>query len=119
MKRYLHFISLAAIFNLIGCATYRNDLSEVESAAFANNVTISKSSLRERNYTLISPISAEIKKLTAFHADPTEEMVDELLKKKAASLNADAVVNVIYGRGIGLMTWGYIEAHGDAVKFKK
>ncbi len=75
--------------------------------------------MRERKYTLIEPIKVEIKKLTLFHKDPTEEMANELLQKKAAYLNADAVINIIFSSGIGITTWGYIEAHGDAIKFVK
>ena len=109
----------SAFLVLTGCATYRNDLSIEAQEKSASHIVLSKSSMRERKYTLIEPIKVEIKKLTLFHKDPTEEMANELLQKKAAYLNADAVINIIFSSGIGMTTWGYIEAHGDAIKFVK
>lgn len=109
----------SAFLVLTGCATYRNDLSIEAQEKSASHIVLSKSSMRERKYTLIEPIKVEIKKLTLFHQDPTEEMANELLQKKAAYLNADAVINIIFSSGIGITTWGYIEAHGDAIKFVK
>jgi hypothetical protein len=109
----------SAFLVLTGCATYRNDLSIEAQEKSASHIVLSKSSMRERKYTLIEPIKVEIKKLTLFHKDPTEEMANELLQKKAAYLNADAVINIIFSSGIGITTWGYIEAHGDAIKFVK
>jgi uncharacterized protein YbjQ (UPF0145 family) len=32
-------------------------------------------------------------------------------------LGADAVINIKYKSGVGLTTWGYIDANGVAVKF--
>jgi uncharacterized protein YbjQ (UPF0145 family) len=36
---------------------------------------------------------------------------------RARVMKADAVINIKYKSGIGLMTWGYIDANGVAVKF--
>ena len=111
--------SASAFIVLTGCATYRNDLPVEAQEKVASHIILSKTAMRERKYTLIEPIKVEIKKLTLFHKDPTENMANELLQKKAAHLNADAVVNIIFSSGIGMTTWGYLEAQGDAVKFVK
>ena len=56
------------------------------------------------------------KKLTLFHANPTKEQVNYVLAKKGKALNANAVRNVKYTSGIGMTTWGYMDATGEASK---
>jgi uncharacterized protein YbjQ (UPF0145 family) len=71
-----------------------------------------------RKYQVLRRIEISIKKLTVFHSDPTKEQANAELKKRAAPLGCDAVINVQYQSGIGLTTWGYIDAQGDCVRFK-
>ena len=103
-----------------GCASYRTDsniTSEPSSAAKSNiKVLISESALSNLKYKEIGPIEVSVKKLTIFHDDPTKEQANEALIEKAHVIGADAVINVIYKSGIGLMTWGYIDANGTGVK---
>lgn len=103
-----------------GCASYRTS-SNIEtktpaSLAASTKVIISENSLPNRKYTAVGPIEVSIKKLTAFHKNPTKEQVNEALSEKARAIGADAVVNVTFKSGIGLTTWGYIDAKGTGVK---
>jgi hypothetical protein len=97
-----------------GCAAYRDNLSAEVKELNGDKVMISRDAMRDRARARSESIRVEVTKLTIYHSDPTEEMANELLRKKAAALDADAVVNVSYRRGLG-----YIEARGDAVKFSK
>lgn len=103
-----------------GCASYRtssNISSEAPVGLSANTkVLISEDSLPGRKYKKVGPIEVSVKKLTVFHKDPTREQANEALTEKARAIGADAVVNVTYKSGIGLMTWGYIDANGTGVK---
>ncbi|MCG3683301.1 hypothetical protein [Aliarcobacter butzleri] len=44
------------------------------------------------------------------------EQANFVLAEQAKKLDANAVRNVKYSSGIGLMTWGYMDAKGDASK---
>ncbi len=70
-----------------------------------------------RKYAEIGLIEVSVKKLTAFHKDPTKAQADEALVEKAQSMGADAVINIKCSTGIGFATWGYIDAKGMGVKF--
>lgn len=114
----------AAITLLSGCAAYRTDSNRsFASTNIEKNTTqkiiISEDSLPGKRYAVLGPIKAEVKKLTAFHKDPTKEQVNVVLSDKAMQLGADGVVNTSYKSGIGMTTWGYIEAQGTAVKFNQ
>ena len=104
-----------------GCASYRTDtgtsFSSTKGVVNPTKVVITETSLPEKKYTSLGVVEGEVKKLTIFHSDPTKEQVNVVLSEKAAALGADAVINVLYKNGIGLTTWGYIEAKGTAVKF--
>jgi len=103
-----------------GCASYRTT-SNISSDAPAGltastKVLIAEDSLPNKKYKEIGPIEVSIKKLTVFHKDPTKEQANEALSEKARAIGADAVVNVTYKSGIGLTTWGYMDANGTGVK---
>jgi hypothetical protein len=83
-----------------------------------NNVILSDSNLPGRNYREIGPIEVSVKKLTIFHIDPTKEQANDALIDRARQMGADAVINITYKAGIGFTTWGYIDAHGLAVKLQ-
>lgn len=103
-----------------GCASYRtssNIASEAPSGSPANTqVLISEGSLPDRKYKEIGLIKVSVKKLTAFHKDPTKEQANEALSEKARTVGADGVINTTYKSGIGFTTWGYIDAEGTGVK---
>lgn len=112
----MKFIALILLLAMQGCA-YRTSENTDINQANANNIVLSESHIKGKKYISVGPISVEIKKTTIFNADPTEEMANDLLKAKAKQMGADAVINVRYDSGMGLLTWGYIEATGIAVRF--
>lgn len=77
---------------------------------------LAEDDLPGRTYTTIGPIEVSVKKLTLFHADPTREQANAALIEKARSIGANAVIKITYKSGIGLMTWGYMDAQGIGVK---
>lgn len=101
---------------LTGCA-YRTSEPSNPAPVDASNIILSESHIAGKKYKSVGPVQVEIKKLTIFNADPTEEMANDLLRQKAKQMGADAVINVRYDSGMGLTTWGYIEATGIAVRF--
>ena len=112
-----------------GCASYRTDSNIPTAAPSATPTTgtaakpvttvlISENSLPNRKYKVIGPIEVSIKKLTIFHKDPTKEMANDALTEKAKAIGADGVIDVTYKSGIGLMTWGYLDATGKGVKLE-
>jgi hypothetical protein len=128
-------VNLSAAIALVfisGCASYRVS-SNVESAepargqasgtqtqpstAPATDIILSESDISDRRYEKLGPIEVSVKKLTIFHKDPTKEQANNALIERARVMKADAVINIKYKSGIGLMTWGYIDANGVAVKF--
>ena len=112
--------AVTVVAMISGCASYRTDSNiSLESApvlSASTKVLIAEDSLPNRNYKEIGPIEVSVKKLTIFHADPTKEQANEALRERARIIGADAVINVTYKSGIGLMTWGYIDANGTGVK---
>lgn len=123
--RLTHAFLALALATSAGCASYRVD-SNVEQAPTptaatspATQVLLSEGNLPGRKYSEIGPIEVSVKKLTIFHADPTKEQANEALIEKARLLGANAVINVTYSTGVGLTTWGYMDAKGTAVKFTK
>lgn len=105
-----------------GCASYRvsSNVEPAAPSAFANQtaakVVLSEGSIPDRQYKVVGPVEVSVKKLTLFHKDPTKELANDALIERARAMNADAVINIIYTTGIGLTTWGYIDAKGLAVK---
>lgn len=104
-----------------GCAAYRVD-SNVEAgptstASPTAHVIITEGTISDRKFEVLGPIEVSVKKLTVFHANPTKEQARYALIQRARALGADAVINVTYQSGVGLTTWGYMDAKGTAVKF--
>lgn len=107
---------------LTGCAAYRTS-SNVDSASTApstsKKVFVYPSGVDPgKKGRILQRVDISIKKLTLFHSDPTKDQANAELEKRAAALGCDAVVNVQYQSGIGLTTWGYMDAQGDCVKFE-
>jgi len=115
-----HLIAaVVAATALSGCATYRTDsniASEPTSAVSSKANVLIIEGVPDKKYKEIGPIEVSVKKLTAFHKDPTKEQANEALVEKARIIGADAVIKVTYESGIGLMTWGYMDAKGTGVK---
>jgi uncharacterized protein YbjQ (UPF0145 family) len=97
-------------------ATTANAKPEVKK--LPAQVTITDTDVVDRKYESLGDISVTVNKTTAFHPNPTQELVNDKLREKAAEMGADAVVLVRYGSvGISLMSWGSLEGKGRAIKF--
>lgn len=119
IKPFVLIVALSAM-TLSGCTSYRVS-SNVQGAqpvavSAKENVIITEKTLPAGTFTLIGPLDVSVKKLTLFHKDPTREQADEALREKAIGMGADAVMEVRYSSGIGMTTWGYMDAEGKAVK---
>ncbi len=69
-------------------------------------------------YTVLGPLKVNVNKLTAFHPNPTVADAEERLRREAAKLGADAVINVSIGEvRVTGMSWGARRATGTAIKF--
>lgn len=115
------FSVLVIAATLSGCAAYRTSSSisaehPEASLPVSTNVLIRESGLPGNQYKKIGEIDVSVKKLTIFHADPTKEQANEVLRETARSIGADAVINVKYDSGMGLFAWGYMDAEGLCVK---
>ncbi|NJD89374.1 MAG: YbjQ family protein [Betaproteobacteria bacterium] len=124
-NRLAHAFLATALAATAGCAAYRVESNIEEkpapapATASSAQVLLSESGFPGRKYAEIGPIDVSVKKLTVFHADPTKEQANQALIEKARLLGADAVINVRYESGVGLTTWGYMDAKGTAVRFTK
>lgn len=122
MKRIAKAASLLCCISLVGCASYRtsSNIEATQSAAPQPKKieVLATGAMPARKYQVLRRIEVSIKKLTIFHSDPTKEQANKELEKRAAPLGCDAVVNVQYQSGIGLTTWGYIDAQGDCVRYQ-
>ena len=114
------FYPLAITVLLNGCASYRTDSNITTETSTEARPAVSIQILEgtpQRKYKELGPIEVSVKKLTVFHKDPTRDQANEALVEKAKIIGADAVIKVTYESGIGMMTWGYIDAKGTGVKF--
>ncbi len=113
--------SAATILLVSACTIYFAN-SEVsfeptKIVASGNNKIMSNDSLQDRKHVALCSVSANVKKLTLFHKNPTKEQVDIILAEKAKRLGADAIVNVTYKLKTGLSSWGILNASGTAIRF--
>lgn len=117
-------------FLLNGCATWSTTsidnqptsiaTANVRSATQISEIQILETDVQNRAYISLGDITATVNKTTAFHPNPTREMVNEKLKEQAAKMGADAVTLVRYGEGgVSLWSWGSLEGKGRAIKFEK
>ena len=118
-KRAYLLAAIIAATAISGCASYRTDsniTSLPTSTLNSNPNVLILEGVPDSKYKEIGPVEVSIKKLTAFHKDPTREQANEALVEKARIIGADAVIKVTYDHGIGFTTWGYIDAKGTGVK---
>lgn len=123
MQQNRSYLSVLLVTTLLsGCAAYRTS-SNIDTASHlsqpARKVAIYEGSADPgKKVRTTQRIEVSIKKLTLFHSDPTKEQANVELEKKAIALGCDVVTNVQYQSGIGLTTWGYIDAQGNCAKFE-
>lgn len=122
MRRNIQSLLLVALVGgLTGCAAYRTS-SNIEGtnqvSPPSKRIAIYEGSTDPgKKFRTTQRIEVSIKKLTLFHSDPTKDQANAELEKRATALGCDAVTNVQYQTGIGLTTWGYIDAQGNCAKF--
>ena len=123
MNRIKVYSLILVILTTTGCASYRTntniDFDSTEALELPSDFLILEGDLLDTPYTAVAPVEAVVKKLTAFHKDPTKEQVNLVLFQQAASLGGDAVINVKYKSGVGFGTWGYLQANGIAVRTQR
>ena len=119
MNKVINLAMITALGLSFTACSYRDNsgISVPENInASTLSVVITEDSFNDKNCKTLEQIDISVKKLTAFHKDPTKDQANYLLSEKAKAINANVVRNVKYSSGIGLMTWGYIDAQGDASK---
>jgi hypothetical protein len=67
-------------------------------------------------YEPIRNLEAKSESRSAFTRSPNEADVNMQLRKLAASVGADAVINVEYNRGVSMSSWNSLKGTGLAVK---
>jgi hypothetical protein len=86
-------------------------------AVEANAIPVSTGG-SDRPYVVLEDMTATARQITIFGHVPTNADVNAELRKRAAELNADAVINVRYGnQGVGAISWSQISGTGQAIKF--
>ena len=118
MKKTNLLLSISIIaLGFSGCATYRSSSGiQVPSTYVKPTILVTGTQLVGKNCKTIAKVDTSIKKLTAFSANPTKNQAFFILAEKGKKIGANAVRNVKWETGVGLTTWGYIDANGDASK---
>jgi len=111
---------------LTGCSTYssskfiRDGSYETvidDKVRMPSEIIITEKNINKK-YVIMGKIEVTVNKTTAFHPDPTKEIVNVVLQEKAASIGADAVIEVVYiGPRISFASWGTMEGIGTAIKY--
>ena len=92
--------------------------SEATTPTLASSILVTEEDILDREYTSLGDIEVSVSKTTIFNKDPSNEMIDEELKREAAKVGADAVVLVRYGTvGVSGFSWGKLDGKGPAIKF--
>jgi len=129
-KRFTVAAVLILSLTMAGCATWSSSSvkpapgtttkpqTATAPARAEADIIVTENDINDKPYTVIGDISVNVNKTTIFNSDPTHAQADEQLRHEAAKLGADAVILVRYGSvGVGLMSWGSLNAKGRAVKF--
>lgn len=118
--------ALAALALLTGCATdpaaTPGGVARGERASGPQRVTAANMPVgtgpATRPARVLEDMTATVRQWTVFGKVPTRADLDADLAKRAAELNADAVVNVRYGQqGAGAVSWSQISGTGQAIRY--
>ena len=114
------------LFILAGCATdpprvagsiARGEPTPGPQRVTAANMPVSTGPTT-RPARVLEDMTATARQWTVFGKKPTRADVDADLAKRAAELNADAVVNIRYGeQGTGVISWSQISGTGQAIEY--
>lgn len=119
-------LMVALAISLTGCATWSTSTVDgttthpqaVTAQTNVSEILLTESDVTDRKYERLGDLTVTVNKTTAFHADPTKEMVNDKLKAEAAKLGANAVIHVTYGNtGVSFFSWGSLEGKGRAIRF--
>jgi hypothetical protein len=69
----------------------------------------------DREYRVLAPLQARVEMKNLFSRERTVEEVNDALRKEAARLGANAVINVTYKRGMSATSWSALTANGTGV----
>jgi len=69
----------------------------------------------DRPYEVIGPVKVRVTAKTLFSNDRSTEDVDAKLRDEARKRGANAVIQVVYERGISVTSWKALTAKGLAV----
>jgi uncharacterized protein YbjQ (UPF0145 family) len=121
--------SLLLLVPLVGCATdpVRNAVGprdvgtipvrpgSVGRSLSAIPVSVAGTS---RPHVVLENMTATARQITIFGKVPTNADVHNDLRKRAAELDADAIINVQCGKqGVGLVSWSQISGEGQAIRY--
>ena len=96
-----------------------NDTPGLRSApTSASGITVSRSNVKGRAYIVLTTLDISVESSTLFSKGPTIALADEKLKKEAAKIGADAVIQATYGSVHSKWFFsGTMHATGVAIKF--
>ena len=81
-------------------------------------VTLTTDDTVARPYERLGDVAVTVSKTTAFHPTPTPQLVIAKLKKKAASLGADAVISANISKPrVTPFSWAARSGSGIAIKY--
>lgn len=122
--RNLFLITLCTLV-LSSCETWQTTSVETYEAVNKSNpvdaaaIKLSSNAFDASKYIKLKELSVSVNKTTAFHPDPSIEMVEAELRKEAQKLGANSVVAVeISDVRISAWSWGKRSGSGIAVKSK-
>ena len=72
----------------------------------------------ERPHRVLGEVKASKGAKTAFSKQPEMEEGEEALRKKAAKMGADAVINVQLDRGVSALSWKAVKGTGTAIAWE-
>lgn len=117
----LLMLSACATWSTSNVKTVNNSQTNAASSTkqiLPQDVLLSETDIGDRKYKVLGDIEVTVRKTTIFNRDPTQEMVNEELRKKAATLGADAVILVRFGTvGVSFWSWGALSGKGRAIVF--
>lgn len=119
MKKTIYGVMILILsLGMSGCSSYRTQsgIKIPAKGEIRTEIVVTEESMENKNCTALQTVEASVKKLTLFHPNPTKEQANYVLSEKGKALNANVVRNVKYTSGIGMTTWGYIDATGEACK---
>jgi len=119
MKKVIYGATILLLaLGISGCNSHRaqSGITVPEKGELKPEILVTESSMKDKDCTALQTVDASVKKLTIFHSDPTREQANYVLSKKGKALDANVVRNVKYTSGVGMTTWGYVDATGEACR---